>query len=94
MEREQLTVEIMGRGFTWLDTGTHDSLLEAAKYVEIIEQRQGLKISCPEEVAYYKGVIDRDLLIKNASRYGNSGYGRYLSQLVASGPAQGHEHLG
>ena len=94
MEREQLTVEIMGRGFTWLDTGTHDSLLEAAKYVEIIEQRQGLKISCPEELAYYKGFIDRDLLIKNASRYGNSGYGRYLSQLAAFGPADGHERLG
>jgi len=94
MEREELTVEIMGRGFTWLDTGTHDSLLEAAKYVEIIEQRQGLKISCPEEIAYYKGFINRDLLIKNASRYGNSGYGRYLSQLVVSSPPQGLEHLG
>jgi glucose-1-phosphate thymidylyltransferase len=93
MEREELTVEIMGRGFTWLDTGTHDSLLEAAEYVEIIEQRQGLKISCPEEIAYYKGFINRDLLIKNASRYGNSGYGRYLSQLVASSPPQGLEHL-
>jgi len=94
MERKRLTVEIMGRGFTWLDTGTHDSLLEAAKYVEIIEQRQGLKISCPEEIAYHKGFIDRDLLIKNASRYGKSGYGRYLSQLAATAPAQGHEHLG
>jgi glucose-1-phosphate thymidylyltransferase len=52
-----------------------------------------LKISCPEEIAYYKGFINRDLLIKNASRYGNSGYGRYLSQLVASSPPQGLEHL-
>ena len=93
MEREQLTVEVMGRGFTWLDTGTHDSLLEAAKYVDI-EQRQGLKISCPEEIAYCKGFINREMLIKNASRYGTSGYGRYLSQLAAFGPADGHECLG
>jgi glucose-1-phosphate thymidylyltransferase len=82
MEREQLAVEIMGRGFAWLDTGTHDSLLEAAKYVEILERRQGLKISCPEEVAYYKGFINRDRLIENASHYGKSGYGDYLIRLA------------
>lgn len=82
MEREQLVVEIMGRGFAWLDTGTHDSLLEAGKYVEILERRQGLKISCPEEVAYYKGFIDRDCLIENAGHYGKSGYGDYLMRLA------------
>lgn len=82
MERGQLAVEIMGRGFAWLDTGTHDSLLEAAEYVEILERRQGLKISCPEEVAYYKGFIDRDRLIQNADRYGKSGYGDYLMRLA------------
>ncbi|MCI0599642.1 MAG: glucose-1-phosphate thymidylyltransferase RfbA [Beijerinckiaceae bacterium] len=84
MERNQLAVEIMGRGFAWLDTGTHESLLEASKYVEILERRQGLKISCPEEVAYHKGFIDRDLLLANARRYGKSGYGNYLAELAMS----------
>jgi glucose-1-phosphate thymidylyltransferase len=84
MERGQLAVEIMGRGFAWLDTGTQDSLLEAAEYVEILERRQGLKISCPEEVAYYKGFIDRDRLIQNANRYGKSGYGDYLMRLAGA----------
>ncbi|MGO9674159.1 MAG: glucose-1-phosphate thymidylyltransferase RfbA [Methylocella sp.] len=82
MERDNLAVEMMGRGFAWLDTGTHDSLLEAAEYVEILERRQGLKISCPEEVAYHKGFIDRDRLIENASHYGKSGYGDYLMRLA------------
>jgi glucose-1-phosphate thymidylyltransferase len=86
VEREQLAVEVMGRGFAWLDTGTHESLLEASKYVEILERRQGLKISCPEEVAYYKGFIDRDLLLANASRYGKSGYGNYLTRLAEAAP--------
>ncbi len=86
MEREQLTVEIMGRGFAWLDTGTHESLLEAGEFVEILERRQGLKISCPEEVAYYKGFIDRDLLVANAGRYGKSGYGNYLTRLAEAAP--------
>jgi glucose-1-phosphate thymidylyltransferase len=84
MERELLAVEIMGRGFAWLDTGTHDSLLEAAKYVEILERRQGLKISCPEEIAYHKGFIDRDRFVENASLYGKSGYGDYLMRLVGT----------
>ena len=77
----------MGRGFTWLDTGTHDSLLEAGQFVEILERRQGLKISCPEEVAYYKGFITRDMLAENARRYGKSGYGAYLHR-VAQGDRQ------
>ena len=84
MERRQLEVEIMGRGFAWLDTGTHDSLLEASQFVEILERRQGLKISCPEEAAYHKGFIDRDRLIETAKQYGKSGYGKYLLKLAES----------
>ncbi|HUI19537.1 MAG TPA: hypothetical protein VLZ74_00610 [Methylocella sp.] len=90
MEREQLAVEIMGCGFAWSDTGTHDSLLEAAKYVEILERRQGLKISCPEEVAYYKGFIDRDRLVENARQYGKSGYADYLPGSLARIAEPGH----
>ncbi len=82
MERRELTVEIMGRGFAWLDTGTHDSMLEAAQYVEILERRQGLKISCPEEIAYFQGYITRDRLLESANRYGKSGYGNYLAKLA------------
>jgi glucose-1-phosphate thymidylyltransferase len=84
MTKGALSIEIMGRGFAWLDTGTHDSLLEAGQYVEILERRQGLKICCPEEVAYRKGFIDRDLLIDSADRYGKSGYGQYLMRLAQS----------
>jgi glucose-1-phosphate thymidylyltransferase len=82
MERRALRVEIMGRGFAWLDTGTHDALLEAANFVEILERRQGLKMCCPEEIAYHKGFIDRAQLLANASRYGKSGYGAYLNRIV------------
>jgi glucose-1-phosphate thymidylyltransferase len=82
MERGQLEVEIMGRGFAWLDTGTHDSLLEASQYVEILERRQGIKILCPEEIAYHKGFIDRDRLSESASQYGKSGYGKYLLRVA------------
>jgi glucose-1-phosphate thymidylyltransferase len=85
MERRALVVEIMGRGFAWLDTGTHDSLLEAAQYVEILERRQGLKISCPEEIAYFKGYITRGRLLESANRYGKSGYGHYLAKLAEFG---------
>lgn len=84
MERRELIVEIMGRGFAWLDTGTHDSMLEAAQYVEILERRQGLKMSCPEEIAYLKGYITRDCLLENARRYGKSSYGAYLAKLAES----------
>jgi len=84
LERGQLTVETMGRGFAWLDTGTHDSLLEAGQYVEILERRQGLKICCPEEIAYHKGFIDRDCLMESAGRYGKSGYGKYLMRIAQS----------
>jgi glucose-1-phosphate thymidylyltransferase len=84
LERGTLAVEIMGRGFAWLDTGTHASLLEAGQYVEILERRQGLKICCPEEIAYNRGFIDRDRLIDSASHYGKSGYGKYLMRIAQS----------
>ena len=73
-----LRVELMGRGAAWLDTGTHESLLEAAQFVQIIEQRQGLKICCPEEIAYLNGMIDADQLRAAAKNLGKSGYGEYL----------------
>lgn len=77
-----LHVEIMGRGAAWLDTGTHDSLLEAAQFVQIVEQRQGLKICCPEEIAYSNGMIDATQLKLLASRLGKNGYGEYLLSVL------------
>ncbi|CAN5374827.1 glucose-1-phosphate thymidylyltransferase RfbA [soil metagenome] len=82
LERGRLSVEIMGRGYTWLDTGTPDSLLEAAEFVRIMEQRQGFKIACPEEVAYQKGLIDGAQLEKLAAALGKSSYGAYLRNTV------------
>jgi glucose-1-phosphate thymidylyltransferase len=79
-----LHVELMGRGFTWLDTGTFDALIEAGTFVHTLEARQGMKIACPEEVAYQMGFITRDTLIELAQRLKKSGYGDYLLQLVAS----------
>jgi len=83
LEDESLRVEIVGRGSAWLDTGTHDSLLEASQFVQIIEHRQGLKICCPEEVAYSNGFIDGDQLAAAAERLGKSGYGDYLRGILA-----------
>ena len=82
MEMGELHVKSMDRGTAWLDTGTHDSLIEAGHFVEILERRQGLKISCPEEVAYLNGLIDRDQLIAAATRCGKSSYGKYLMQIA------------
>lgn len=81
LERGQLHVELLGRGFAWLDTGTESSLLEAANFVRTIEERQGLKIACVEEVAHRKGFITDDQLERLAARFGNS-YGEYLSRLL------------
>ncbi len=78
LKRGKLSVEIMGRGYAWLDTGTPDSLLEAAEFVRILEKRQGFKIACPEEVAYQKGFISRGQLERLAAALGKSAYGEYL----------------
>jgi len=82
LKRQQLNVEIMGRGYAWLDTGTHDSLLEAGQYIATIEKRQGLKIACPEEVALRSGWINSEQLIQLASKLGKTQYGKYLIGLV------------
>lgn len=82
LEAGALHVELMGRGFAWLDTGTHASLLDAAQYVRIVEERQGLKISCPEEIAFRKGFIDADQLARLAVPLRKSGYGDYLMRIL------------
>jgi glucose-1-phosphate thymidylyltransferase len=78
MERHQLHVEVMGRGFAWLDTGTHTSLIEASQFVQTIVQRQGLRIACPEEIAFRKGFISAEQLLVAANAYDKSGYGQYI----------------
>jgi len=82
LKRGDLQVERFGRGFAWLDTGTHDSLLEASQYVQTIEHRQGLKVACLEEIAYSNGWIDRDHLLERAQYFGKTGYGQYLHTLA------------
>ncbi len=82
LEQGRLSVEIMGRGYAWLDTGTPDSLLEAAEFVRVLEKRQGFKMPCPEEVAYQKGFIDASRLEELATRLGKSSYGAYLRDHV------------
>ena len=82
LDRGALNVEIMGRGFAWLDTGTHDSLLEAASFIATLQKRQGLQVACPEEIAYRQGWIDAADLAKLASPLCKNGYGRYLLNLL------------
>ncbi len=81
MQRGDLKVEVLSRGTAWLDTGTHNSLLDAANFIRVVEQRQGLKIACPEEVAYRKGFIDEEQLLRLAKPLMKSGYGEYLTRL-------------
>jgi glucose-1-phosphate thymidylyltransferase len=82
LERGQLEVGIMSRGTAWLDTGTFDSLQEASEFVRVLEKRQGVSVSCIEEIAYRKGFINKDQLLAAAEKYGKSGYGTYLKKLV------------
>jgi len=82
LERSDLSVEIMGRGYAWLDTGTHESLLEASQFIQTIEHRQGLKIACPEEIAYHMGYIDAGQLERLATPLIKSGYGAYLMSVL------------
>jgi glucose-1-phosphate thymidylyltransferase len=86
LERGLLTVEKLGRGCAWFDTGTHESLLEAAEFVRTIEMRQGLKIACVEEVAYHMGYIDRERLLSLTKQFGKGEYGRYLEALSHQQP--------
>jgi glucose-1-phosphate thymidylyltransferase len=90
LEGGALSVELMGRGYAWLDTGTPDSLLDAADFVASLERRQGLKIACPEEIAYHMGYIDQDQLIGLAKALGKSAYGQYLGKIALERfPAEG-----
>ena len=82
LKQDELDVQLLGRGFAWLDTGTMDSLVEAADFVRMIEKRQGIKISAPEEIAFKYGWIDRDTLLESAERYGKSPYGQHLKNVA------------
>jgi glucose-1-phosphate thymidylyltransferase len=84
LQMQQLEVEIMGRGYAWLDTGTHDSLLEASQFIATLEKRQGLKVACPEEIAFRAGWITREQLEALAQPMLKNGYGQYLRQVAAS----------
>ena len=82
LEQGQLHTEVMGRGYAWLDTGTQDSLIEAAAFIQTIEKRQGLKVACPEEIAYHLGYITAAQMEQLAFKLGKSGYGSYLLQVL------------
>lgn len=82
LERGTLQVELLGRGFAWLDTGTHDSLIDASQFIHTIEKRQGLKVACLEEISYRKGWMTKEQLLKQAEKFAKNDYGRYLRALV------------
>ena len=82
LEQGRINVKLMGRGFAWMGAGTHDSFLEASNFVATLERRQGLKIACPEEIAFRQGLIDEDQLIKISSKLGHNGYRQYLLRLA------------
>ena len=88
LDEDSLHLEQLGRGFAWLDTGTHDSLMEAGNYIETIENRQGLKVCCPEEIAHFNGWIDDEQLLRLAEPLAKPGYGQYLQTLVREGHAR------
>lgn len=85
LNKQQLSVEIMGRGYAWLDTGTHESLIEASNFIQTIENRQGLKVCCPEEIAFRNGYINAEQLEKLAKPLAKNGYGQYLMRLLNDG---------
>ncbi|HYG31490.1 MAG TPA: sugar phosphate nucleotidyltransferase, partial [Methylophilaceae bacterium] len=80
---DALRVNVMGRGMAWLDTGTHETLMEASQFIETIERRQGLKIACPEEIAYRMGFINAEALENLAEKYAKNGYGQYLNRVLS-----------
>ena len=82
LKKDELDVQLLGRGFAWLDTGTMESLVDAADFVRMVEKRQGIKISAPEEIAFKYGWIDRETLLESASRYGKSPYGQHLKNVA------------
>lgn len=82
LEKEELSVEIMGRGFAWLDTGTHDSLLDAAGFIATLQKRQGLMVACPEEIAYRQGWVSAEAVAKVAAQLSKNSYGQYLSKIL------------
>jgi len=84
LEMDQLQVQQLGRGIAWLDAGTHESLLQAANFIQAVQERQGIMISCPEEIAYRKGFISRDMLLAIAHSYAKNAYGEYLVRLTES----------
>ena len=86
LEDGSLHLERLGRGYAWLDTGTHESLQQASSFIETIEARQGLKVACPEEIAFLQGWINRERVRELAEPLRNSGYGEYLIQLLERGP--------
>ncbi|MFC3652369.1 glucose-1-phosphate thymidylyltransferase RfbA [Dyella humi] len=88
LEDDSLHLEQLGRGYAWLDTGTHESMMEAGNYIQTIENRQGLKVCCPEEIAYLNGWIDEEQVMRLAAPLIKTGYGQYLVQLVKQGPAR------
>ena len=82
LDNDELDVKLLGRGFSWLDTGTMESLIDAADFVQTIQKQQGIRISAPEEIAYRMGMIDKDRLMQSAEKYGKSDYGRYLKKVA------------
>jgi glucose-1-phosphate thymidylyltransferase len=88
LKKGKLKVELLGRGFTWLDTGTHDSLIEAGQFVQTIEHRQGYKIACLEEIAYNNGWVDKEKILEMAKKLSKNGYGQYLYDLIKNNNVQ------